>query len=791
MGRPIRKIIDSPLLTGHATFTDDIVLPGMLHAAILRSPYAHAVIERVNLEEALRLEGVVGVFTGEDVKDYALAKAIDIKPYEAYGAKNIDVYPLAIGKVRYAGEPVAVAVAESKRIAVKAIEAIQVDYTPLPVVMDVEKALEEDAPKVFDHWNGNLFYGRHFTKGNVDDAFKSADYVLRDTVKIHRHTGAALETRSYLASFDKALGSLTFYAATQQPHPLRTLLSATLHISESKIRVVQPSVGGAFGLKLPIFQEEALLPILSMKTGRPVKYTEDRSENFLAGGHARDQKHSFEVAFNKDGKIIGLRDSILSDAGVLYNTSGWAMPIITAIHIPAVYKIDNVDIDVKIAVTNKNELNAYRGFGKECTCFVLERMMDLIAKKLGIDRAEVRFRNFVQPNEFPYVVSSMATLDSGDYPGVLQKALHFFGYDEMLKAQSRARAEGKLYGIGIAYELTPEGACTPGSFNLAYDGATIKVAPSGEVTVLTGITSPGNGQETTIAQIVADELGVRIEDITVIQGDTALCPYGLGNFSGRAMVTGGPAAALAARDLRSKLQNVAAEMLEASPADMEMREGKLYVRGSPSIYLTLKEVSMFLYRYPYNMKTAIEPGLEVTRYFKMPNANHFPDKQGNMKIYTSFANAAHLCAVEVDKETGQVEILKYAIVDDCGKMINPLIVEGQLHGALVQAIGGTFLEELVYNEDGQLLTTTFMDYPIPTSLDVPEFAVEHHETPSPYTPLGAKGVGESGIVGAPACLVSAIEDALSPFNVKILETPLRPSKVWRLMREGKSDNSRT
>ncbi|MFQ5763218.1 MAG: xanthine dehydrogenase family protein molybdopterin-binding subunit, partial [Candidatus Bathyarchaeia archaeon] len=566
-------------------------------------------------------------------------------------------------------------------------------------------------------------------------AFKEADYTIEDQVKIQRFTGAALEPRSYVANYDKTTGKLTFYASTQQPHPLRTLLSETLGLSESHIHVIQPAVGGGFGLKIPPFQDELLVAFLSMKTGRPVKFTEERRENFLAGGHARSQKHYFAVAFNKDGKVVGLRDKIIADAGVLFPTPGWGMPIVTAIHIPTVYKIPNVDVELNMVVTNKNALNAYRGFGKECASFLMERIMDLIARKLGMGRAEVRFKNFIQPDEFPYELSSAATLDSGNYPAALQKALNLFSYEEMLKEQSKARAAGRLYGLGIAYELTPEGGCIPGSFFQQYDGVTLKVSPTGKVAVFTGITSPGSGQETAIAQIVADELGAKLEDITVIQGDTDACPYGLGNFSGRSMITGGIAAASAAGEVKAKLLKVAASMLEVAPQDLEAKDSRFSVVDSPHKSLTLAEVATAIYRHPYDTALEVEPGLEVTRYFKMPNARHIPDARGYTKIYTSFPNSAHVCAVEVDGETGQVKILKYAVIDDCGKVINPMIVEGQLHGGLAQGIGGTFYEDLIYDENGQLLTTTFMDYPIPTAQDLPNFILGHQETLSPYNPL--------------------------------------------------------
>lgn len=791
VGSSTPRIIDAPLVTGHGTYADDIKLPGMLHAAILRSPHAHARIEKVDMSDALKIPGTIAAFSGKDVKNYPIAECIDLAPFKQFGAKDAKIYPLALDKVRYVGDPVAVVLAESKHTAAEALSQIDVNYKPIPAVVDTEKALAHDSPKVYDNWDSNLFLKRRLTKGNVDEAFKYADYTIKDTVTVQRYTSTPIEPRSYLASYEKITGRLTFYASTQQPHPLRTLISYTLKIPETQIRVVQPTVGGGFGLKTPVFQDELLVPFLSLKTGRPVKYTEERREQFLAGGHARDQKHYFEIAFNKEGEVLGLKDRIVADVGVVYPMPGWGMPIVTSIHIPTIYKIPNVDVELKIVATNKNAFNSYRGYGKECAVFLMERIMDMVAKKLGKDRADIRLKNFIQPNEFPFELSSAATIDSGNYPGALKKALQLFGYQEMLKEQEKARSEGRLFGIGIASELTPGGGCIPGSFFLQYDGVTVKVAPSGKVTVLTGITSPGTGQETCIAQIVADELGAALDDITVIQGDTDTCPYGLGNMSDRSMITGGPAAASAAREIKSKLAKVAASMLEAPVDEIDVNEGKLYVHGSPQKAVTIEQVANAIYKYPYDLASDVEPGLEVTKYFKMPNARHIPDERGYTTIYTAYPNGANLCAVEVDKETAQLKILKYAMIHDCGVLINPMFVEGQLHGGLTQGLGGTIFEELIYDESGQLLTTTFMDYPIPTSRDVPNFILGHQETRSPYNPLGAKGVGESGVTGAPACIVSAVEDALSPYEVKINETPLKPNKLWRMIKDAKNRDNNT
>ncbi|MEM3095683.1 MAG: xanthine dehydrogenase family protein molybdopterin-binding subunit [Nitrososphaerota archaeon] len=783
IGTPVMKLSDPPLLTGYGKYTADITLAGSVYAAFVRSKYAHARIREIRTGKAMRVEGVVNVFTGSDFAEYPVLQPISPKPYRSYGAKEATIHPLAVEKARFVGEPVALILADSRYAAAEAASLVDIEYDVLPPIVDVEEALKPNSPKVYDHWDSNLFIRLPSEWGDVESAFGKAEHTLRDSVRIHRYTGQALEPRAYVADFDPLHQKLTFYASTQQPHPLRTILAETLKIPENQIRVVQPFVGGGFGLKIPVFQEEIAVAVASVKLRKPVKWVAERVEEFMTGGHARDQRHYFDVAFNRDGRILGMKVKVIADVGALFPTPGWGMPIVTTIHLPTVYKIENYRVELLEVVTNKNPLNAYRGYGKECSCFLMERMMDLVARRLGIDRAEVRLRNFIPPEDFPARISRYTVLDSGSYATVLRKALEIFEYDKWLNLKKEAEREGRYIGIGIAYELTPEGACIPGSFFLQYDAVHLKVSPTGKVSIYTGITSPGNGQETAIAQIVAENLGVKLEDVNVYQGDTDLCPYGLGNFSGRSIISAGSAALLASRELLEKMKKVAANILEVSPADIDVSNGWFYVRDTPDRGVSIRDVSFAIHKNPFDLGRNVEAGLEIVKYFKMPNVEHIPDPNGYTRIYTSFPNAAHVCAVEVDAETGQLKILKYVIVDDCGKVINPLIVEGQLQGGVAQGIGGALMEELVYSSDGQLLTTTFMDYPIPTTKDVPDIIVKHHETPSPYTPTGSKGVGESGIVGAPACIASAVEDALQTFGVRVLETPLRPSTIWKLIQE--------
>ncbi|TLY01235.1 MAG: xanthine dehydrogenase family protein [Thaumarchaeota archaeon] len=702
IGQSVQRFRDPFFVTGKGKFVADVYLPGMLHAAILRSPYAYAKINSINTKKASKHPGVVAVMTGIEAAKLSKPIPFMYSP-TGFGSKTADVYGLATDRARYVGEPVAAVVAVNKLVAYEALELVEVDYTPLTPVVDAERALEPGSPLVYEPWGDNLLLKMSFRGGDVDRAFKEADYVIKDSLKSHRYTGVPIEPRAYVADYDQANGKLTLYATTQQPHPLRTTLAAALDISENNIHVIQPDVGGAFGVKTPPYQEEILLPILAISTGKPVKWVEERRENFLAGGHAREMVHHFEVAFNRDGRVVGLREKMIADTGAPSPLIGWGMAFVGAIHIPGVYKIENVEVESLMVVTNKAPWNAYRGYGKENSNLLMERCMDLVARKLGISPIETRLKNFVQPQEFPFKQVSGQVLDSGDYPKVLNRLLQMSEYDELREERERLRRQGKYVGIGVVFEVAPGGACLPDSYITGYDGTTVRVAPTGKVTVLTGITSPGTGNETMIGQVVADELGTSIGDVSVIQGDTDKCPYGLGNFSDRSTIVGASSAMLAAKDIREKMLKVAASMLEASPEDLDIEESRFFVKGVPSKFLKFADVSQTIYRRPYDCAIDIEPGLEATRYFRTLNATHIPDEQGRISTYPSYPNMAHLAFVEVDGETGEVKILKYAAVHDCGFVMNPMMVEGQLHGGIVQGIGGALYENLVYDDSGQLL----------------------------------------------------------------------------------------
>jgi aerobic carbon-monoxide dehydrogenase large subunit len=782
VGARIPSLIHRQLAAGRGQYVADIYLDGMLHLAVSRSPYAHARIVRIDTTAARREPGVVDVVTGEELREKTRPIPQVFDP-QSMGAKAVDSYALAAERVRYAGEGIAAVIAEDKYAACRAAERIEVEYEELPVVVDPVQAMAAGAQLLEPSWGDNVLLAQKFNAGNVDAAFQEADGRLSGELRTQRYTAAPLEPRGYVAASDPFTGELTFWASTQSPHPLRVFLAETLGLPEASIRVIQPRVGGAFGEKIPMFQEEPLVAYLASKHGRPVKWIEERSENFLAGGHAREMFLTYEVAYKTDGRILGLRARVVADVGAPAALCGWAMSYVTAYCIPTVYKIPNCRVELFSVVTNKCPWNAYRGFGKETASFLMDRIIDHVASESGQDRTEVRLRNFIQPHEFPYSQVSGAVIDSGDYPKALRRVLEMIDYQAFPKVQAEARREGRHLGIGFGQELTPEGCSVPNSTLVSgYDAATVRVSPSGTVSVLTGVTSPGTGNETAMAQIAADALGIDIADVRVVQGDTEICPFGLGNYSSRSVIIGGSAVHVAATEIREKMAKVAAKHLEVAPEDIDVRDGRFSLRGAPTRFVSFQKIADLVYRHAYEDAREVEPGLEVTRYFRHPNVYHQPELDGRFSAYPSWPNQAVACIVEVDPDTGVVKILRYCAVHDSGIVVNPLMAEGNLHGGTAQGIGGALFEELVYDEIGQLTTGTFLDYTLPTAVEVPHLEIEHQETPSPFTPLGTKGVGESGVTGPLGAICGAVENAFPELKLRFTAMPLTPQRVWRALR---------
>lgn len=786
VGQGVQGLTNRILAAGKGTFVADVQLPNMAHMAVVRSSHAHARIKSIDARAAEALPGVLYVVTGAEIAAHTdpIPPAYDTT---AMFAKQLKTYALAITKVRYVGEPVAAVVADDRYTAYRAAELVEVEYGELPPVTDVDAAVKPDSPLVEDSWGDNVLISRDHVTGDPDAKLRAAYGMVKGLVQTHRYTGAAIEPRGYVANYDPYSGVTTLWASTQSPHPMRFFLSKTLRIRETDVRVIQPQVGGGFGLKIPMFQEEPLICYLARKLERPVRWIEERVENLSAGGHAREERIYFEAGYEKDGQVTALHVKILADVGAPSALAGWGMSNVTAFCLPTVYEIPDCRVELSTVVTNKCPWNAYRGYGKEAATFLMERILDLVADELGMDQAAIRFRNFIPPDQFPHRQPSGAMLDSGNYPEVLRRCLELSDYDRLKEQQDQARNQGRHLGIGLSYELTPEGGCMPRSTLIsAYDGATVRMNAQGEVTVLTGVTSAGSGNETAIAQIVADEVGVSLDRIRVVQGDTEVSPWGLGNYSGRSIIMGGSAARIAAAEIRAKLLQVAGRMLEVTPEDLELSENRVSVKGAPSRTVPVEEVALTIYSDCFGKEACgVEPGLEVTRYFRHGNIDHQPKVATQPNLYPTWPNGAYIAVVEVDVDTGKVTVLRMIGVHDAGTLVNPLLVDANMHGGLAQGLGGVLYENLVYNDAGQLMTGTFMDYTLPTAVDLPSFEVAHVMTPSPYNPIGAKGAGESGVGGPLSAVARAVENAVRPLGVRghLLQTPLTPARVWQFIHQ--------
>lgn len=775
VGRSVRSRDGAAFVAGRATYTSDIKLPNQLHAHIVRSPHAHARIRSVNLDGALKVHGVVKAMDGAEAGEHLDPIPHYLDP-AVVGGNFTPILCLAKDEARYFGQPVAVVVAEDKRTARYAASKVRVDYEPLEAVITGRQAVADDAPKVVPEWDNNTVLTVPFMGGDVDQAFAQADHITSVNIGIHRQSTQPIETRVYNAVWDHFAGCLVLYATAQNPHPLRYVLAEALRLPENQVRIVAPAVGGAFGLKMHGHPEEALICLLAKLLDRPVKWVEDRAECLLVGG--REQDHVLELALRKDGKIFGLRDRFIANTGAPSACPGWGMAFLTGLTMPGPYDIPNVDVLMNAVVTHKAPWNASRGYGKEATAIVLELAIDRAARELKLDPAEIRCLNFVPKTDFPKKTPTGLILDSGDYQQNVAKALELLDYDNERELQSQAREQGRYVGVGIAYELTPEGGAIPGTMVAGYDSSTVKMDPSGFVTVLTGVTTPGTGNQTGIAQIVADELGVPFDTIRLVQGDTQACPYGFGNYSGRSTIVGGGSAALAAADIKAMLLRLAAALMEVEESSLQIREGKITTSADEKASITVAEVAYAAYTRAYDVGACIEPPLEATRTFKPGLISHVPDAEGKINPYPSYSNAAYATVCEVDIETGQVTLKKFAVVHDCGKVINPILVEGQACGAVAFGIGGMLGEEIRHDENGRQLTTSFMDYVMPRAWDMPKVAVGHHDSPNPETFMGLKGAGEAGVGGSAAAVVNAVNDALAPLGVEITNLPVSPANIW-------------
>jgi carbon-monoxide dehydrogenase large subunit len=768
----VKRREDPTLLLGRARFMGDLTLPGLLTVAFARSPHAHARIVGVDAREARALPGVQAVVTGADLA----ATTRPIRAELAGGSYKETGWPaLAHGKTRFVGEPVAAVVAGDRYRAEDALDALRVEYEPLAAVVDAEAAMGPAAPRLHDDMTDNVLMHARYEKGGVDAALAAAEIRFGETFHQARCSSSPMEGRGVMASFDAGDGMLTVWATSQTPHMLRAGLAAALDMPESRLRVLCPAVGGGFGPKMHLYPEDVAVADLARRLGRPVRWLEDRRENLLAAAHARDCTCRIEVGARRDGTIVAMRVRLVSDVGAysVYPVTVALEPMTAVGIIPGPYRFEAYAYDAYAVATNKSPLGAYRGVGMAFGTLVRERVVDMIARRTGLDPADVRRRNFVQASQLPFATASGLVVDSGDSAGAFERALAAGDYAKR-RAEPRRTPAGKYRGIGLAAytEFTGMGAGTFRRRGMTmvsgHDAATVRVEPTGEVRAFLSAVSQGQGHATVFAQILADELGVDMGAVTIVQGDTERCPHGSGSFASRSIVVSGGALVLAARRVREKIGRIAGHMLEAAPEDLVVEGGAITVRGAPGRGLTVADVARLAYRPASGtLPAGTDPALEATQHYDPPPA--------------TFSNGSHLAVVDVDPETGLVEIVAYVVVEDCGRMVNPMIVEGQTQGAVAQGIGNALYEDFAYDDAGQPLTTTFMDYLIPSTMDVPSVDVVHVETPPAVSVSGFKGMAEGGTIGSTAAVANAVADALAPLGIEVRELPLTPDRILTLL----------
>jgi carbon-monoxide dehydrogenase large subunit len=770
---------DRILVKGAGTFLDDLVLPRMLYATLLRSPLPHARIKAIDSASAMSLPGVRAVVDAS----HLAGRYVPIR----FGSDRIRPYalhPLAADKVNYVGEAVACVLANSRNVGEDAAQAVRVDYHSCPPVTTPEDALE-GRTVIHEEWGDNIAFTFAFHSDGVDEAFASADYTLHETFRMHRHAGTPIETRGILANFDAATERLTVHSTTHVPHLYRAALCDTLRLDENRVRVVSHNIGGSFGTKTIPNSEDILIPLLAMMYDVPVKWVETRREN-LVGMHAKAQEHEVDVAFDSQGRLLAVRARIVLDLGAFANRTGPLEGMNAATFLPGCYDFPAYQVSLVGVVTNKPPLGPYRGFGKSAPNFVIERVIDRIAAALSLDPAEVRRRNLVR--RFPYRSPTGVVYDSGSYGEALETALAHVDYPRLREQQIAERANGHHIGIGIACSIDPSGVVVRDSVIAAHDGVRISMGRNGRIAVATGSCGLiGTGHGASFAGIVSRVLGVPAEWVEVTEGDTALCPVGQGSYSDRSAIYTATAVKLAAERLREKLLDIAMALTCIHRDDLSLQDGFVVADSTPP--LAFQDVARAVYNSSHALPEGLSPTLEVTEYFFM----RVPDKDfyevaGGVTYYPCIGNSCHVAIVDVNAVTGEVKVLRYVVVDDVGTILNHDIVAGQIRGGVVAGLGGALKEELIYDNDGQLMTGTFMDYGIPTAAEAPPIEVLHLESPTPRTPLGAKGVGEAGAIGSYAAVANAVADALRPLDVRPHRLPLTPQAVWMMIARARKEN---
>jgi aerobic carbon-monoxide dehydrogenase large subunit len=770
VGQALKRKEDPRMITGRGTYIDDMVLPGMLHAALVRSPEAHARIVSIDKSAAEARDDVVAVFTGEDLAaDFAGPLPMVWDP-PGVDINTPEHWPIALGEVKHVGDPVAVVVGRNRYSVVDAAEDVVVEYESKPVVVDPEAALEDGSPLVWEQFGTNKTHEWAISGGDIEAALAEADVVVEQRMVNHRTSGAPIEPRGAIG--DEQMDNFTLYSSTQIPHIARFAIGGMLGIPEDKLRVVAPDVGGGFGAKLQVYGEEALVVALARRLDRPVKWTETRSEHMTTSHHGRDQIIHVTLAAKSDGTLTGVRARIVCDLGA-YQTL--LTPFIPELGFPVMggcYKIPAIDVHFDGVFTNKFATDAIRGAGRPEATYWIELAMDKLARELDMDPLELRRKNFIGKEEFPFTTALQITYDSGDYHGALDKLLSNFDLDGFRREQEELRSRGVYRGVGFSTYVEvcglapsravgPQGVGLQGAF---WESAQVRVHPTGSATVYSGLSPHGQGLDTSLAQIVADRLGLDPANIDVIHGDTDQGPWGWGTYGSRSLSVGGEAVARAALRVQEKAKRICAALLEAAPEDIELKDGKYQVRGSPDKAMTMADIALAAHIPPQEMPADIELGLEAIAAYDPENF--------------VFPFGAHACVVDVDAETGKVTVVRYLCVDDCGPAVNPALIDGQIHGGVTHAIGQALYEQVVYDSDGQLVTGTFVDYALPTAAELPSFETDRTETPSPVNSLGVKGIGEAGAIGATPAVTAAVLDAIRPLGVEWLDMPLTPVRVW-------------
>ena len=772
IGARVKRREDPRLIQGRATYVDDIKLAGMLHLGFKRSDIAHGRIVSIDTSAAAAIDGVEAVFTGAEIAQFLDPMPIMTPfPSPAHRAVAVDV-------VRHVGEPVAVVVARDRYVARDAVDAVAVSYDPLPAVVDPELALKGEPAVIHADFPNNVALSGIQggtgvgPRGAVDDsaieqAFGEADVVISQRMVNQRLAPSAIEPRGVVAHYEPGKGTLTIWSATQNPHLLRTYIARVLKLGEDQVRAIAPEVGGGFGAKINIYAEDYVAAALSKRLGVPIKWTEDRSESFVATTHGRDIIGYVELAAKRDGRVLGLKLRLIADIGAYNMLITAAVPTLTMLMANATYDIPAIRVTITEVFTNKTPTDSYRGAGRPEATYFVERAMDMLARELEMDPAELRRRNFIKPSQFPFRTQMGAVYDSGDYERALDLALKKADWERLKAERDAAQREGRLVGLGLSMYVE---VCGIGPSSLLASGgwehAQVTVERDGRISATTGASPHGQGNETTFAQMLADQFGVPFEHITIQHGDTGVVKQGIGTFGSRSQAVGGTAIYLAGAKVKAKMAKFAAALLEAREDDIVFEDGRVFVKGAPAHGTSFAEIAAFAYR-PVPLPPGLEPGLSEEAFFEPPN-NTYPF-------------GCHIAMLEIDRETGEPRLLKLVAVDDAGRLINPLLVEGQIHGGLAQGIGQALIEEVVYGPDGQLLTGSFMDYALPRATDFCWFELDNTVTPTPLNPLGAKGVGEAGTLGSTPCVVSAAVDALSRFGVKHVDMMLRPEKLWRII----------